>query len=357
MATSSPPPSKAKKILKRTLMGGTLVCVVAALLWWTSTTPDGRPIFYAAAILTLAAAWETSRMGSLALYDLFPPLALAAFAVLGLVNAGFESAAVVAEARPAPVQGTTFFHATPSLLYGFALLTGLAAYSLFRLVTRLVRNRTTARLATFFVIGALILYAIDDVHARDTHLTLVLAILAGISAVGLLAREPGGFARLSLAGLLCAWIVPALPLLVFFFGEFGTKGLIALLVLSKIGDTCGYYVGSAIGKTHPFPRISPGKTTAGCVGSFVGAVIMGGVLWSTHVIPDGNLGLSGALLAAAVANVAAQAGDLLESFVKRKASVKDSSGVFGPSGGLLDQLDSLLVSVPVACFVWPLILA
>jgi len=88
----------------------------------------------------------------------------------------------------------------------------------------------------------------------------------------------------------------------------------------------------------------------------VGAVATGGILYASHVLPDGNLGLTGALLAAAVANLAAQAGDLLESYVKRKAGVKDSSGVFGPSGGLLDQLDSLLVSVPIACLVWPILL-
>jgi phosphatidate cytidylyltransferase len=52
-------------------------------------------------------------------------------------------------------------------------------------------------------------------------------------------------------------------------------------------------------------------------------------------------------------NLAAQAGDLLESWVKRKAGVKDSSGLFGPSGGLLDQLDSLLLAVPVALVAWP----
>jgi len=337
-------------------MGGTLVCVVAALLWWTNASGSARPIFYVAAILTLAAAWETSRMGSLALYDFFPALALAAFAVLALTHAGLESAEVVSEARPAALPGTPFFEATPSLLYGYALLTALAAYALFRLVMRLIGQRTAARLVSFVVIGALILYAIDDVHALDTHLTRVLLVFGGISVLGPLALEPGGFGRLSLVGLLSAWIVPALPLLVFFHAQFGIRGLIALLVLSKIGDTCGYYVGSAIGKSHPFPKISPGKTTAGCVGSFVGAVATGGILYASHVLPDGNLGLTGALLAAAVANLAAQAGDLLESYVKRKAGVKDSSGVFGPSGGLLDQLDSLLVSVPIACLVWPILL-
>ena len=49
-------------------------------------------------------------------------------------------------------------------------------------------------------------------------------------------------------------------------------------------------------------------------------------------------------------------GDLFESLLKRSAGVKDSSAVFGPSGGLLDQLDSILLAVPVALLAWPWLL-
>ena len=110
-------------------------------------------------------------------------------------------------------------------------------------------------------------------------------------------------------------------------------------------------------RSHLFPRISPGKTTAGCVGSFVGATAVGGVLYATHVLPDCRFGILGALVGAALVNLAAQAGDLFESWVKRRAGVKDSSAVFGPSGGLLDQIDSLLFTVPMAALTWPWLFA
>lgn len=349
-AAGAAPRSKAQKILRRTLSGGALVCVVAALLWWTSVSPDGRPIFYAAAVITLAAALETSRMGSLALHDLFPSLALATVGVLALVFASMQ-------APPASAGlAVESFRATLPLVLGMALVTALAAYALSRVVKRFLRAPVLARLATFAAVGAVILSMQGDLHTTQAGLQRGLLILGGIALLGALLPEPGAFARLSLAGLLAAWLVPALPLLVPFWRDFGTQGLIALLVLSKIGDTCGYYVGSAIGRTHPFPRLSPGKTTAGCVGSFVGATATGGILWATGVLQDGRFGLAGALCAAAVTNLAAQAGDLLESFVKRRAGVKDSSSVFGPSGGLLDQIDSLLVSVPVSVLAWPLVL-
>jgi hypothetical protein len=73
---------------------------------------------------------------------------------------------------------------------------------------------------------------------------------------------------------LALWLIPPLPALWGIWFAYGTSGLIALLALSKIGDTAGYYVGGAIGKSHPFPRISPGKTTAGCVASLVAATAL-----------------------------------------------------------------------------------
>ncbi len=56
-------------------------------------------------------------------------------------------------------------------------------------------------------------------------------------------------------------------------------------------------------------------------------------------------------------NLAAQSGDLLKSWTKRRAGVKDSSTIFGPAGGLLDQVDSLLLAVPMACMTWPWLFA
>ena len=84
---------------------------------------------------------------------------------------------------------------------------------------------------------------------------------------------------------------------------------------------------------------------------------MSGVLWLAHVLPDGRFGPWGALAAGATLNIAAQAGDLLKSWTKRRAGVKDSSTIFGPAGGLLDQVDSLLLTVPMSLATWPILFA
>jgi predicted CDP-diglyceride synthetase/phosphatidate cytidylyltransferase len=127
----------------------------------------------------------------------------------------------------------------------------------------------------------------------------------------------------------------------------------ARLILSKVGDIAGYFVGSAIGKSHPFPKISPGKTTAGCVASLVAGTVAGWIAVATGLLPQASWGVAGALLAGAGVNLAAQAGDLFESWVKRRAGVKDSGTWFGPSGGVLDLIDSLLFSIPAALWLWP----
>ena len=135
------------------------------------------------------------------------------------------------------------------------------------------------------------------------------------------------------------------------FATGGREALIVLILLSKIGDIAGYYVGSAIGKRHPFPRLSPGKTVAGCVGSLIAGILAGVACASGGLLE----GLLPAAVLGGVLNVAAQAGDLLESWFKRTGGVKDSGTVFGPSGGVLDVVDSLLLTGPAYLAVAPLL--
>lgn len=332
------PPSKAARILRRTLTGGTLVLTVAGLLFWTSRSGDGRPILYAGAAILILALWETSRMGSLALRDLLPALLVPAAGVILLAWALPEGS------------GTGL-----ALTYGLCAVLATAAYSVLAAVRRLTRSSSVARIVTYLVFGAIVVYVTGDPHELRERLATGLLALAVFLAATLffVPRSPGGSRGLAITVALSIWIVPPLPALWQVWHTWSIGGLVALLVCSKIGDTAGYYVGTALGRHHPFPRISPGKTTAGCLGSFAAGTAAGGACVALDLLP-GDL-LHG-LLAGALVNLAAQAGDLLESFVKRRVGVKDSSGMFGPSGGLLDQLDSLLLAVPVALVLWPWIL-
>ena len=107
-------------------------------------------------------------------------------------------------------------------------------------------------------------------------------------------------------------------------------------------DIGAYFSGRAIGGPKLAPRWSPNKTWAGLIGGMISATLVGfGLLAMLHVQP--RLAAFAGLLA-----VAAQAGDLFESMMKRRAGVKDSGWLLPGHGGVMDRLDGV---VPVVCIV------
>ncbi|MHC4263623.1 MAG: phosphatidate cytidylyltransferase [Planctomycetota bacterium] len=204
------------------------------------------------------------------------------------------------------------------------------------------------------IVGALLAAAcgIELLRMPGVGPSIAVYALVGVGLVSTVLRPVGRTApSVGPSPWAAAWAVAPLPLLAWVHLDFGTRGLVVLIVLSKVGDIAGYYVGSAIGKHHPFKRLSPGKTTEGCLGSLVAGGIAGAAFGAAGGLPgEAGPGI-GALVGLSI-NVASQAGDLLESYVKRTAGVKDSSTWLGASGGFLDVTDSLLLSVPVALLTW-----
>jgi len=132
--------------------------------------------------------------------------------------------------------------------------------------------------------------------------------------------------------------------------------LVVAVVAVIATDTGAYFTGRTIGGPRIAPRISPSKTWAGLAGGMVAAglwlAVVAAVLGSAiqALAPEEPIGVApahaaaGALLGAALA-IAAQAGDFLESWLKRKAHVKDSSRLIPGHGGVLDRVDGI---IPVA---------
>ena len=132
-------------------------------------------------------------------------------------------------------------------------------------------------------------------------------------------------------------------------------------------DTGAYFTGRAIGGPRIAPRISPSKTWAGLVGGMVASgafcaiavallrYMLGGLQGSAaprfgpalFATPVAMAFALGALLA-----VAAQAGDFLESWLKRRARVKDSSNLIPGHGGLFDRVDGMLPVAIVVGVLW-----
>ena len=149
----------------------------------------------------------------------------------------------------------------------------------------------------------------------------------------------GWGAAWNVAGFFYA-LIPALALL--WVRDRAIDGLALVLwvfIVTWATDIGAFFVGRAFGRAKLAPSISPNKTVAGLYGGMAGAALLAGI-WTLLT----GLGLALLVLAPLFA-LAAQAGDLFESGMKRRAGVKDSGTWLPGHGGLLDRLDGL---VPVA---------
>lgn len=141
--------------------------------------------------------------------------------------------------------------------------------------------------------------------------------------------------------------------------EDGVALVVFLMVCVWAGDIAALYIGRRFGHRKLAPRLSPGKTWEGAFASVVGSVIaaliviyLGDLLTSRgNLILHTSQPLWQSLILAAVLNIAAQLGDLLESAIKRGAGVKDSGTMLPGHGGILDRIDALLLAAPVLWFV------
>ena len=119
----------------------------------------------------------------------------------------------------------------------------------------------------------------------------------------------------------------------------GMPAILWLISVVIVSDVAGYFVGRTVGGPKFWPAISPKKTWSGTVAGWVGAVLVsiGFVLagmapWQVVVL-------------APVVSFAGQLGDIAESWIKRRAGVKDSSGLIPGHGGVMDRFDALIGAV------------
>lgn len=156
--------------------------------------------------------------------------------------------------------------------------------------------------------------------------------------------------------LSCAPLLHTLPEARAWTVESGFAGagllVVALpLATTWIGDAAAYFAGSAWGVAKLAPTISPNKSWVGFWASLVGGAAAA-VAWLSAAdrwLPGAGFGGWGALAAlGALLGLAAVVGDLVESLLKREAGLKDSGTFFPGHGGVLDRVDSLLFTIPVA---------
>ncbi|WP_255471062.1 phosphatidate cytidylyltransferase [Paracoccus sp. M683] len=181
---------------------------------------------------------------------------------------------------------------------------------------------------------------------------IVLAALAGISlmialstyshwgllalAVPILAGLPGAIARDRLT-----YAVFGLAILLVGYGvvgmreQYGLGFVVWLMGVVFLSDILGYFAGKFFGGPKFWPRLSPKKTWSGTIAGWVGGAVLGLVLWlSGHGDPA-------LIWVSPLVAFAGQMGDIAESWLKRRAGVKDSSNLIPGHGGFMDRFDAV----------------
>jgi phosphatidate cytidylyltransferase len=114
-------------------------------------------------------------------------------------------------------------------------------------------------------------------------------------------------------------------------------------------DITAYLAGRFLGRTPLFPSISPKKTWEGSLAGFFICLVAAGIFSRTASLEIGHALVLGALI-----GVFGQISDLIESLIKRDAGVKDSSNIVPGHGGVLDRIDSFVLTAPLMYYyvVW-----
>ncbi len=134
-------------------------------------------------------------------------------------------------------------------------------------------------------------------------------------------------------------------------GPFAANALLMLLVPVWIGDTAAMIVGKAFGKHLLAPSISPKKTWEGAIANLLACLLTSSLLGLYFKFPPLAFCLVGVFT-----GILGQLGDLAQSALKRSTGIKDSGSLLPGHGGVLDRVDSFLLSaVPSATALWLLV--
>jgi phosphatidate cytidylyltransferase len=165
----------------------------------------------------------------------------------------------------------------------------------------------------------------------------------------LFGRTPAAEALAAVGGLCFGTLYLALPAVAFARLHQIDRWLPVLaLGVVWIGDSAAFYVGRRWGRHKMAPVVSPNKSWEGAAASLAAAVATA-ALWSWIV----RGGVAPAVVAlGALANLAGQIGDLVESLFKRGSGIKDSGHLLPGHGGMLDRIDGLLFAAPVLWIAW-----
>jgi len=177
---------------------------------------------------------------------------------------------------------------------------------------------------------AILIWIVAGLYPHPSDLLLFALVIFAGSLAYWKTIEIQGFLPLlyPTAGMLFIWMLNL---------EYGMKSLVWMLVIVALTDVGAFFTGKAIGKTK-FCETSPNKTLEGVVGGVVAGTI-GGIITALSLM---DISFIAALVISLIASKTSIFGDLFESYLKRKAGVKDSGKLLPGHGGALDRIDGYL---------------
>ncbi len=195
----------------------------------------------------------------------------------------------------------------------------------------------------------LVVLAAGALAVLDLHLAALGLLLAGFVATWAVARHLLGAIeqpawRLA-AGVLYIGVAGIALIALRHDTEAGRANVLFLFLVVWASDIGAYMAGRLLGGPKLAPAISPNKTWSGALGGLGAAVLVGG---ATALAFTPHASFIAIAAVATLLGMASQAGDLLESAIKRHFHVKDTSSLIPGHGGLLDRLDGVLAAAPVA---------
>ena len=247
---------------------------------------------------------------------------------------------------------TGIYISSYSLFALFGLISFLGVWEYQTLVALYPFNQHTALLRDKWILSVMGLLVYALIGLVSMHLLPLWALLFILPLVFLLfikelfdAKSPNPFVRVSLniTGLL--YLVVPLALINTIANESNTfepNRIMGMLLLIWANDTGAYVLGSKIGKTPFFKRISPKKTWEGTISGMITTLILAAILGFVFK----QLSVVQWYGVAVCVIIFSTLGDLVESMLKRNLGIKDSGTILPGHGGILDRFDALLLVVP-----------
>jgi phosphatidate cytidylyltransferase len=214
-------------------------------------------------------------------------------------------------------------------------------------LTRMYKFHLIAKISLLIIITSL-LFFLYFIPYDASQIIRIISILTWCFVVPIiLIWQPKDISKPVICGLAIIMFVPAFYSIVVLQGLFGSWQLVSILAIAWVADIGAYFIGRRFGRRKLAPNISPGKTIEGAIGGMIFVIIYLLILKLTNAtvyLPSYFTVFKFAIILTTVGIM----GDLIESWLKRVADVKDSGCLLPGHGGVFDRIDSLIAVLAVA---------